>query len=123
MEYAGWLGQASKVAAEVYRMLPRNKQQVTVYRKMTGAAMRLVREGKDPGTVKAQLMQEYLQQVQCVQQPAPVVLRQVVRRPAVVSVRKVVPLFCTGQRMAKRTRGLRIMEKRGISRGRVCKRE
>ena len=46
MEYAGWLGQASKIASAVYRSLPPEKKEKGLYRMMTGQAMQWLKEGK-----------------------------------------------------------------------------
>lgn len=96
MEYAGWLGQASKVAAEVYRMMQREKRKVKVYRKMTGEAMEMIRQGMDVAKVKDQLMQQYLPKAQPVLQPVQV---KVPKQKPVVVVRpmKVPRLFSAGQ--------------------------
>ena len=92
MEYAGLLGQASKLAVGVYRMIPRKKQRVDVYRKMTGVAMGMLKTGMDEEVVKVRLIQEYVPKV---------VVKLVVERP-----KKRVALFGAGQQMKRRRRGI-----------------
>jgi hypothetical protein len=46
MEYAGLLGQASKIASVVYRGLTMKKREKGSYRKLTGQAMQLLKAGK-----------------------------------------------------------------------------
>ena len=46
MRYAGLLGRASKLAAMVYRVLPQEKKEPGLYKKLTGQAMRMLKEGK-----------------------------------------------------------------------------
>jgi hypothetical protein len=83
MEYAGWLAQASKAAAEVYRMIPRERR-VEMYRAMTGIAMGFIKEGMDKEMVKSRLIQAYVRQI------VPVIKRAekmvVVRPPKVVRI-------------------------------------
>ena len=45
MEYAGLLGRASKLASKVYREIPKGEREFKQYRKLTGQAMRLLKEG------------------------------------------------------------------------------
>ncbi|KAA2244436.1 hypothetical protein F0L74_00160 [Chitinophaga agrisoli] len=58
MVYAGILGQASAIAAAVYRTLPPERKQHRLYRAMTGTANRLLKQGMELAAVKAQLMEE-----------------------------------------------------------------
>ena len=46
MEYAGLLGQASKIASAVYRDSAMKKKEKGSYRKLTGQAMQLLKAGK-----------------------------------------------------------------------------
>ena len=46
MRYAGLLGKASAIASAVYRSLPEEKKVHNYYRKLTGQAMRLLKENK-----------------------------------------------------------------------------
>lgn len=46
MQHAALLGRASKLAALVYRDLPQQKKEPGLYKKLTGQAMRMLREGK-----------------------------------------------------------------------------
>jgi hypothetical protein len=48
MVYADRLALASRTASQVYRQLPEAKQQVSLYRKMTSAAMQLLKTGISP---------------------------------------------------------------------------
>jgi hypothetical protein len=108
MEYAGWLAAASKLAAEVYRMMPKDQRKVQEYREMTGRAMDLIRQEVEESVVKARLMEQYLKKAEPVK-----------RVPVVVKVRKVVPLFCTGHHVMTYRKSMRI----AMRRKQVCKRE
>ncbi|MDP4251982.1 MAG: hypothetical protein Q8918_17920, partial [Bacteroidota bacterium] len=44
MQYAGLLGKASKIASAIYRLLPEREH--GFYRKLTGMAMQLLKQGK-----------------------------------------------------------------------------
>ena len=103
MEYAELLGQASKLAAALYRMLPRQQQQVERYREFTGRAMQLLKEGLDAAAVKARLSGARA----AVTQAAAV--RAVRPAPKPVTVRKHVPVFCTGRPVTRRRRGRRVI--------------
>jgi hypothetical protein len=125
MEYAGLLGQASKLASVAYRMLPREKQKVERYRGMTGKAMQLLKEGLDTEEVQARLSggkarSGGVKAGACfVAPPAkasllPAMTAAVnngesvpIARPAPkpVTVRKHVPVFCTGRPVIRRRRG------------------
>lgn len=94
MAYAGLLGQASKLAVVVYRMIPRKKQRVHVYRKMTGVAMGMLKTGMDDELVKERLIKEYVQQFLVTQKP-------VAERP-----RKRVVLFGADRQATRRRRGI-----------------
>jgi hypothetical protein len=109
MEYAGWLAAASKLAAEVYRMMPKEERKVQEYREMTGRAMDLIRQGMDAGVVKERLVKQYLKKAKPVKRIMPVVVR----------VHKVVPLFCTGHSILRRRTGIKVRTRRK----QVCKRE
>lgn len=109
MEYAGWLAAASKLAAEVYRMMPKDQRKVQEYREMTGRAMDLIRHDVDEYVVKTRLIEQYLKKAEPVKRVMPVVVR----------ARKVVPLFCTGHHVMRHRKSLRI----AMRRKQVCKRE
>lgn len=55
MKYAGLLGQASQMAAEVYRSLPRAQRKHALYRALTGQAMQLLKAGTEAAMVVEQL--------------------------------------------------------------------
>jgi hypothetical protein len=57
MKYAGLLGQASQVAAEVYRSLPRAQRKHALYRALTGQAMQLLKAGMEAAMAAEQLRQ------------------------------------------------------------------
>ena len=46
MRYATLFGRASKLAAIVYRVLPQEKKERGLFKKLTGQAMRMLKEGK-----------------------------------------------------------------------------
>lgn len=52
---AALLGQASRVAAGVYRLLPRVQKKLDLYRAMTGKAMEMLKKGADEAEVKERL--------------------------------------------------------------------
>jgi hypothetical protein len=124
MEYAELLGQASKLASAVYRMLPRQKQQVERYRALIGQAMQLLKEGLDAAEVKARLSgvkagdRFVAPPTEASLLPAKTAFtprnegQGAVRvvRPASKPVRtpKYVPVFCTGRLVAGRHRVLNI---------------
>jgi hypothetical protein len=58
MKYAGLLGQASQVAAEVYRSLPRAQRKHALYREWTGQAMQLLKAGMEATMVVEQLRKQ-----------------------------------------------------------------
>ncbi len=60
MEYAGWMAQASKVASEVYKMIPREQRRVEMHRAMTGMAMSFIKEGMDKEMVKSPTDEKYV---------------------------------------------------------------
>jgi hypothetical protein len=119
MEYAGLLGQASQLASAVYRMLPREKQQVERYRALTGQAMQLLKEGLDAAEVKARLSgvkaRVSVKAGDCFAlracndgEGASVTSAVSMVRPAARPVRapKYVPVFCTKRPVEKRKRSL-----------------
>lgn len=55
MKYAGLLGQASRIAGEVYRSLPRAQRKHALYRALTGQAMQLLKAGTAAELVVEQL--------------------------------------------------------------------
>lgn len=54
---AALLGQASRIAAGVYRLLPRAQKKLDLYRAMTGKAMVMLKKGADEAEVKERLEQ------------------------------------------------------------------
>lgn len=57
-KYAELLGEASSVAAVVYRLLPKGQKKLSLYRAMTGQAMRMLKQGASEAEVKERLEQE-----------------------------------------------------------------
>lgn len=60
MQYAAWLAQASKIAAGVYRLMPREMRDVSQYRAMTGKGITLLKGGMAASEIQARLMAVYL---------------------------------------------------------------
>jgi hypothetical protein len=58
--YADLLGQASRLAAAVYRCLPREERKHAQYRVMTGEALRMLKEGVAKEEISARLEQAYV---------------------------------------------------------------
>jgi hypothetical protein len=58
MHYAALLAKASKIASAIYRLLP--KQQHGFYRKLTGMAMQLLKQGKTMEEVSRQLYNDFI---------------------------------------------------------------
>jgi hypothetical protein len=58
MQYAGLLGQASRMAAEVYRSLPRAQRKHALYRALTGQAMQQLKAGMEAAMVVEQLRKQ-----------------------------------------------------------------
>lgn len=56
MAYAALLKKASWLASSVYAMLPGYRKKHSLYRKLTGAAMRLLKEGREEGETAVELM-------------------------------------------------------------------
>jgi hypothetical protein len=54
--YAGLMGQASRIAAAVYRSLPRKQRKHALYRALTGKAFQALKEGLDEAVVRERLM-------------------------------------------------------------------
>jgi len=104
MEYAGWLAQASKVASEVYRMIPRERRRVEKYRAMTGMAMTLIKEGMDRDMVKSRLIEKYVRQI--------VVVARVAQKVMVIRPRKVVQIFSARGSAVRRRGSQMAVEKR-----------
>ena len=57
-KYAELLGQASSIAARVYRLLPKAQKKLSLYRAMTGQAMGMLKRGMSEEKVKERLEQE-----------------------------------------------------------------
>lgn len=54
-KYASLMAEASKLAAAIYRPIPRSRRKHALYRAMTGQAMTLLKRGMDKAEVRAQL--------------------------------------------------------------------
>lgn len=67
------LGQASRVAAGIYRLLPRAQKKLDLYRAMTGQAMAMFKKGVDEAEVRDQLQQVAKQKVRVKVSREPVV--------------------------------------------------
>lgn len=72
-KYAELLGQASQLAAGVYRLLPRDKKKLALYRAMTGQAMTMLKRGMSVEAVREKLQQEALKLKKAGVQQQPVV--------------------------------------------------
>lgn len=59
--YAALLGEASKIASHVYRLIAGEQKKHALYREMTGKAIYMLREGKDAHEVYEILCRQYLQ--------------------------------------------------------------
>lgn len=67
--YADLLGQASRLAAAVYRCLPREERKHAQYRTMTGEALKMLKEGVAADVISARLEQAYVVQEEAVMVP------------------------------------------------------
>jgi hypothetical protein len=67
MQYADLLGKASKIASAVYRLLP--VQEHGFYRKLTGMAMQMLKQGKTPEEAFTQLYNDIIPPAPPVKQP------------------------------------------------------
>ena len=65
MQYAGLLGKASKIASSVYRLLPAKEH--GFYRRLTGMAMQLLKQGKTPADAFDRLCNDFIQVVPSVE--------------------------------------------------------
>lgn len=52
MLHAGILGRASRIASDIYRELPEASREHSIYRSLTGEAMRLIKAGIEDDKVK-----------------------------------------------------------------------
>jgi hypothetical protein len=60
MEYAELMARASKIGSEVYQVVPQNKKQRSLYNKITGRAMKLLRDsGLSNKEILLKLLKEY----------------------------------------------------------------
>ncbi len=59
MRYAGLLAEASKIASAIYRQLVPEQKEKGLYKRMTGQAMRLLKESHCPEIVKALMERSY----------------------------------------------------------------
>ena len=69
--YADLLGQASRLAAAVYRCLPREERKHAQYRFMTGEALRMLKEGVVAEEISVRLEQAYVVKEEAVVSVAP----------------------------------------------------
>lgn len=60
MAYAGLMAQASRIASGVYRALPVEGRKHTLYRKLTGEALRMLKDGVGMDEVKTKLYEGYI---------------------------------------------------------------
>ena len=60
MQHAAWLAQASKIAAGVYRLMPRETRQVSQYQAMTGEGIALLKAGITAAAIQNRLMAGYV---------------------------------------------------------------
>jgi len=110
MEYAGWLAQASKVASEVYRMIPRERRKVEKYRAMTGMAMKFIKVGMDKEMVKSRLIEKFVLQI--------VAVARVAQKVIVIRPRKVVQIFSArGSAMRRRGSRMAVRKRPGVRSG------
>jgi hypothetical protein len=58
MQFAGLLGKASKIASAIYRLLPEREH--GFYRKLTGMAMQLLKQGKTAEEAFEQLYNDFI---------------------------------------------------------------
>lgn len=71
MYHAGLLGQAARLASQVYRSLPEAAKTKGLYRQLTGKVMRWLKEGCDPEQVLILLRETYMPKT-AVEQKEPV---------------------------------------------------
>lgn len=55
MEHANILAEASRIASGIYRLIPKEEKQHALYRELTGAAIRMLKEGVQPESIISQL--------------------------------------------------------------------
>jgi hypothetical protein len=72
-KYAALLGQASQIAAGVYRLLPRAQKTLALYRAMTGQAMGLLKRGQSETEIREHLQQLTKKAVKTAAEMKPVV--------------------------------------------------
>ena len=65
MQHAGLLGKASKIASSIYRLL--RQKEHGFYRRLTGMAMQLLKQGKTPGEALDRLYNDFIQVVPSVE--------------------------------------------------------
>lgn len=58
MQYAGLLGKASRIASAIYRLMPEREH--GFYRKLTGMAMQLLKQGKTAEEAFKQLYNDFI---------------------------------------------------------------
>lgn len=63
MENANRLGEASRIASGIYRLIPVECRQHALYRQLTGHAMRLLKENVPVKVIEQQLIAIYMQPV------------------------------------------------------------
>ena len=72
--------QASPIASSLYKLIPEEQKVYSLYRTLTGAALKMIKEGLDKEIIVARLREQYIDPL--IEQPEPVKQAQVVRRIA-----------------------------------------
>ncbi|NII27370.1 hypothetical protein HB364_19935 [Pseudoflavitalea sp. X16] len=75
MQYAGLLAKASRIASAVYRTLPADRKQHSLYRKLTGEAMTWLKEEWTVEEVLAYLLKMYTVQPVQASEPETIVVK------------------------------------------------
>lgn len=72
-KYAALLGEASRIAAGVYRLLPRGQKTLPLYRAMTGQAMGMLKRGAGEEAIREHLQQFTKKRVKTAAETKPLV--------------------------------------------------
>jgi hypothetical protein len=62
MEYAGLMARASRIGAAVYKLLPAARKKHTLYKRMTGIALKSLKQGKERLEIERLLIKKYVVQ-------------------------------------------------------------
>jgi hypothetical protein len=62
MEYAGLMARASRIGAAVYKLLPAARKKHTLYKRMTGIALKSLKQGKERLEIERLLIKKYVKQ-------------------------------------------------------------